>query len=41
MDLTSFLAGVVAGGAGVLVLACTVAQAFWAAVMDGDNRCGH
>lgn len=41
MDLLSFLIGIITGGAAVLVLACVVAQAFWAAVMDGDNKCGH
>ncbi len=41
MDITSYLAGVVTGGAAVLILACVVAQALWAAMMDGDRRCGH
>lgn len=41
VDITSYLAGVVTGGAAVLILACVVAQALWAAMMDGDRRCGH
>ncbi len=40
MDLSSFLIGIITGGAAVLILACVVAQALWAAMMDGDKRCG-
>jgi|GEM_PF-2886770 hypothetical protein len=40
-DFVSFLAGIITGGAGVLILVCVVIQALGAAIMDGEKQCGH
>jgi hypothetical protein len=41
VDLSSFLIGIITGGAAVLILVCVVIQALGAAIMDGERRCGH